>query len=101
MERELSLDKWLLFPQKDIGELLASTQIIYDAYNTLRFKISSIHLSSIINNYQYSKMIKNMKNVTKKLHMKMMILVMFQQRQIKLRNIKIGWKLIVRTKKKQ
>ncbi|CAN7077991.1 unnamed protein product [Brassica oleracea var. botrytis] len=27
MERELSRDKWLLFPQKDIGELLASTQI--------------------------------------------------------------------------
>ncbi|KAG5404860.1 hypothetical protein IGI04_010980, partial [Brassica rapa subsp. trilocularis] len=27
MERELRRDKWLLFPQKDIGELLASTQI--------------------------------------------------------------------------
>ncbi|CAN6873400.1 unnamed protein product [Brassica oleracea] len=56
MERELSRDKWLLFPQKDIGELLASTQLFLKPDNTLTFKISSIHLSSIINNYQYSKM---------------------------------------------
>ncbi|CAN7071072.1 unnamed protein product, partial [Brassica oleracea var. botrytis] len=55
IERELRRDKWLLFPQKDIGELLASTQMEKKPNNTLTFKISSIHLSSIINNYQYSK----------------------------------------------
>ena len=29
IERELRRDKWLLFPQKDIAELLASSQVIF------------------------------------------------------------------------
>ena len=39
IERELRHDKWLLFPQKDIGELLASTQVIF---------IDSIYVLAVI-----------------------------------------------------
>ena len=76
-------------------------------YYKSRYQIFYVFLSYLIYKFFFIIFATDGKNqyekkMTKKSHMKMMILVMFQQRrQIKLHNFEIGWKLIVRTERRQ